>query len=169
MVTGRRVARGIRKTTSHSRAACCVESHGSKNALAWGKYEYTGLKPERLKHVIADDLALLAAHRVRFVGEPAKRISEDVLRVLRYYRFEARFGSGTGEIVFNHTSANYVFGIPIQGPGSVIVDSGTTISGSVVLRMPPSALVVPMFSTVTLLEQLFSIPSNAANPLKLAP
>jgi poly(A) polymerase len=34
---------------------------------------------------------------VRFVGEPAKRIAEDVLRVLRYYRFEARFGSGTGD------------------------------------------------------------------------
>jgi poly(A) polymerase len=34
---------------------------------------------------------------VRFVGEPAQRIAEDVLRVLRYYRFEARFGSGTGD------------------------------------------------------------------------
>src|SRR3954447_651424 len=39
----------------------------------------------------------LKAHRVRFVGEPAKRIAEDVLRVLRYYRFEARFGGGTGD------------------------------------------------------------------------
>ena len=39
----------------------------------------------------------LAAHRVRFVGEPAQRIAEDVLRVLRYYRFEARFGHGEGD------------------------------------------------------------------------
>src|SRR5204863_1000014 len=39
-------------------------------------------------------LADLEAHRVRFVGEPAQRIAEDVLRVLRYYRFEARFGTG---------------------------------------------------------------------------
>jgi poly(A) polymerase len=39
----------------------------------------------------------LAAHRVRFVGNPATRIAEDVLRVLRYYRFEARFGSGGGD------------------------------------------------------------------------
>jgi poly(A) polymerase len=38
----------------------------------------------------------LTAHRVRFVGDPAKRIDEDVLRILRYYRFEARFGAGEG-------------------------------------------------------------------------
>lgn len=39
----------------------------------------------------------LDARRVRFVGEAATRIAEDVLRVLRYYRFEARFGSGRGD------------------------------------------------------------------------
>jgi poly(A) polymerase len=39
-------------------------------------------------------LADLAAGRVRFVGDPATRIAEDVLRLLRYYRFEARFGAG---------------------------------------------------------------------------
>jgi poly(A) polymerase len=39
----------------------------------------------------------LAARRVRFVGDPATRIAEDVLRVLRYYRFEARFGHGDGD------------------------------------------------------------------------
>jgi tRNA nucleotidyltransferase/poly(A) polymerase len=39
----------------------------------------------------------LAARRVRFVGDPATRIAEDVLRILRYYRFEARFGQGEGD------------------------------------------------------------------------
>lgn len=39
----------------------------------------------------------LDARRVRFVGDPATRIAEDVLRVLRYYRFEARFGAGEGD------------------------------------------------------------------------
>jgi poly(A) polymerase len=39
----------------------------------------------------------LAAHHVRFVGDPATRIAEDVLRILRYYRFEARFGGGKGD------------------------------------------------------------------------
>jgi hypothetical protein len=36
-----------------------------QNALARGKYQRTVLKPERLKHAIADDLAFLAAHPVR--------------------------------------------------------------------------------------------------------
>jgi poly(A) polymerase len=39
----------------------------------------------------------LAAHCVRFVGDPTTRIAEDVLRILRYYRFEARFGAGDGD------------------------------------------------------------------------
>jgi poly(A) polymerase len=39
----------------------------------------------------------LAARHVRFVGDAATRIAEDVLRILRYYRFEARFGSGDGD------------------------------------------------------------------------
>jgi len=39
----------------------------------------------------------LRAGRVRFVGDPAARIAEDVLRLLRYYRFEARFGKGDGD------------------------------------------------------------------------
>jgi poly(A) polymerase len=42
-------------------------------------------------------LADLKARRIRFVGDPATRIAEDVLRILRYYRFEARFGAGAGD------------------------------------------------------------------------
>ena len=42
-------------------------------------------------------LADLRARRVRFVGDPAIRIAEDLLRLLRYYRFEARFGTGIGD------------------------------------------------------------------------
>src|SRR5882672_6695907 len=42
-------------------------------------------------------LADLRAGRVRFVGDPATRIAEDVLRILRYYRFESRFGRGIGD------------------------------------------------------------------------
>jgi tRNA nucleotidyltransferase (CCA-adding enzyme) len=29
-------------------------------------------------------------HRIRFVGEPSKRIKEDYLRILRYFRFYSR-------------------------------------------------------------------------------
>jgi poly(A) polymerase len=48
-------------------------------------------------HDPVEGLADLQAHRVRFVGDPATRIAEDVLRILRYYRFEARFGVGLGD------------------------------------------------------------------------
>jgi poly(A) polymerase len=34
----------------------------------------------------------LAAGRVRFVGEPAQRIAEDYLRILRFFRFLAHYG-----------------------------------------------------------------------------
>jgi poly(A) polymerase len=36
----------------------------------------------------------LAAHRVRFIGEPATRIAEDYLRILRFFRFHATYGQG---------------------------------------------------------------------------
>lgn len=36
----------------------------------------------------------LAHHRVRFIGNPAKRIEEDYLRILRFFRFHAAYGSG---------------------------------------------------------------------------
>jgi poly(A) polymerase len=55
------------------------------------------LDPDGRLHDPVGGLADLAARRVRFVGDPATRIAEDVLRVLRYYRFEARFGTGTGD------------------------------------------------------------------------
>lgn len=35
----------------------------------------------------------LAARRVRFIGDAQERIREDHLRILRYFRFQARFGS----------------------------------------------------------------------------
>src|SRR6185295_19219838 len=36
----------------------------------------------------------LKARRVRFIGEPLQRIAEDHLRILRFFRFHARFGRG---------------------------------------------------------------------------
>ncbi len=35
----------------------------------------------------------LAARRLRFIGDASQRIREDHLRILRYFRFQARFGS----------------------------------------------------------------------------
>lgn len=43
----------------------------------------------------------LAAHRVHFIGDPLARIAEDHLRILRYFRFTARFGT------IDRSSADY--------------------------------------------------------------
>jgi poly(A) polymerase len=40
-----------------------------------------------------DGVADLRAGRVRFVGDPAKRIAEDYLRILRFFRFFSRYGT----------------------------------------------------------------------------
>ena len=39
----------------------------------------------------------LAARRVRFIGDPLTRIAEDHLRILRFFRFHARFGAGEAD------------------------------------------------------------------------
>ena len=39
-------------------------------------------------------LADIEARRVRFIGDPLQRIAEDHLRILRFFRFHARFGAG---------------------------------------------------------------------------
>lgn len=39
-------------------------------------------------------LADLETRTVRFIGEPLQRIAEDHLRILRYFRFHARYGHG---------------------------------------------------------------------------
>ncbi len=45
-------------------------------------YDYVGGLPD------------IAARRVRFIGEPAQRIEEDYLRILRFFRIHAAFGTG---------------------------------------------------------------------------
>ncbi len=56
------------------------------NALSAGAdgviYDYVG------------GLADLDARRVRFIGDPATRIAEDYLRILRFFRFHAAYGRG---------------------------------------------------------------------------
>ncbi len=45
-------------------------------------YDYTG------------GLKDLAERRIRFIGDPEKRIAEDFLRILRFFRFSAAYGAG---------------------------------------------------------------------------
>ncbi len=50
--------------------------------------------PDGIVYDYAGGLADLAARRVRFIGEPAQRIAEDTLRILRFFRFHAAYGHG---------------------------------------------------------------------------
>jgi len=54
----------------------------------------------------------LRGGRVRFVGEPARRIAEDYLRVLRFFRFFARYGRGEPDAA---TLAALADGVPGLG------------------------------------------------------
>ena len=45
-------------------------------------------------HDYVGGLADLKARRVRFIGDPATRIAEDYLRILRFFRFHAAYGEG---------------------------------------------------------------------------
>jgi tRNA nucleotidyltransferase/poly(A) polymerase len=45
-------------------------------------------------HDYVDGLSDLRARHVRFIGEPDRRIAEDYLRILRFFRFHAAYGEG---------------------------------------------------------------------------
>lgn len=53
-----------------------------------------GLDRDGRVHDYCGGLADLAARRVRFIGDAATRIREDYLRILRFFRFHARYGAG---------------------------------------------------------------------------
>ncbi len=52
------------------------------------------LTPDGVVHDYVGGLIDLAARRVRFIGEARQRIREDYLRILRFFRFSARYGDG---------------------------------------------------------------------------
>ena len=52
------------------------------------------MTPDGAVHDYFHGIADLRHGRVRFVGDPATRIAEDYLRILRFFRFHARYGVG---------------------------------------------------------------------------
>jgi poly(A) polymerase len=50
--------------------------------------------PDGIVHDYVGGLEDVAARRVRFIGEARARIEEDYLRILRFFRFHAAFGTG---------------------------------------------------------------------------
>jgi poly(A) polymerase len=45
-------------------------------------------------HDYVGGISDLRSRRVRFIGDPAQRIAEDYLRILRFFRFQATYGDG---------------------------------------------------------------------------
>jgi poly(A) polymerase len=52
------------------------------------------LSPDGRLHDYTGGRADLAQRKIRFIGDPATRIAEDYLRVLRFFRFHAAIGEG---------------------------------------------------------------------------
>ena len=83
-----------------------VETFGRKAKVAFGRdwkvdaerRDFTmnalSISLDGTVHDYVDGLADLRAHRVRFIGEPARRIAEDYLRILRFFRFHASYAHG---------------------------------------------------------------------------
>lgn len=83
-----------------------VETHGRKATVRFGRSwkadaerrDFTinalSVTPDLMIHDYVGGIADIAARRVRFIGDPHKRIAEDYLRILRFFRFHAAYGTG---------------------------------------------------------------------------
>ena len=83
-----------------------TETFGRKAKVAFGRdwvrdaerrdFTINGLSvdAEGTVHDYVGGLEDIATRRVRFIGDPSKRISEDYLRILRFFRIHAAYGAG---------------------------------------------------------------------------
>jgi poly(A) polymerase len=83
-----------------------VETFGRKAIVAFGRdwqvdaerRDFTmnalSISPDGMVHDYVGGLADLRERRVRFIGDPARRIAEDYLRILRFFRFQASYAHG---------------------------------------------------------------------------
>jgi len=83
-----------------------VETFGRKATVAFGRdwvrdaerrdFTINGLSVDAggVVHDHVGGLDDLALRRVRFIGDPAARIAEDYLRILRFFRIHAAYGAG---------------------------------------------------------------------------
>jgi poly(A) polymerase len=80
-----------------------IETFGRKAKVAFGRdwkvdaerRDFTmnalSISADAMVHDYVDGLVDLEARRVRFIGDPAQRIAEDYLRILRFFRFQASY------------------------------------------------------------------------------
>jgi len=83
-----------------------VETFGRKAKVAFGRdwaadaqrRDFTinalSVSADGTVHDYVGGIGDIAARRVRFIGDPQRRIEEDYLRILRFFRFHAHFAEG---------------------------------------------------------------------------
>ena len=83
-----------------------AETYGRKAKVAFGRdwvrdaerrdFTINGLSVDAagIVHDYVGGLADITERRVRFIGNPAERIAEDYLRILRFFRIHAAYGAG---------------------------------------------------------------------------
>ncbi len=84
-----------RDVSTDGRRATVAFSHDWREDAARRDFTINALYADLETGAVTDyfgGLGDLAARRLRFIGDPAARIAEDHLRILRYFRFLARFG-----------------------------------------------------------------------------
>jgi tRNA nucleotidyltransferase/poly(A) polymerase len=93
-----------------------VETFGRKARVAFGRdwkadaerrdFTMNALSISRdcMVHDYVGGHADLKANRVRFIGDPARRIAEDYLRILRFFRFHASYAHGPLDAAGLHAS-----------------------------------------------------------------
>jgi poly(A) polymerase len=91
-----------------------VETFGRKAVVAFGRdwkvdaerRDFTmnalSISPDGMVHDYVGGLADLRDRRVRFIGDPARRIAEDYLRILRFFRFQASYAYGAPDAAGLH-------------------------------------------------------------------
>lgn len=86
-----------RDLTTDGRRATVAFTNDWREDAARRDFTFNALYADPLTGAISDyfgGVDDLAAGRVRFIGAPLVRIAEDHLRILRFFRFHARFGRG---------------------------------------------------------------------------
>jgi len=91
-----------------------VETFGRKAIVAFGRdwrvdaerRDFTmnalSISPDGMVYDYVGGLADLRDRRVRFIGDPARRIAEDYLRILRFFRFQASYAGGAPDAAGLH-------------------------------------------------------------------
>lgn len=77
------------------------------------------LSPDGALHDYFDGQEDLRAGRMRFVGDPARRIAEDHLRILRFFRFHAWYGRGEPDAAALAACKAAAHTIPLFSPDKV--------------------------------------------------